>query len=147
MQVKSLGQPWKRKCKSTPVFLPGKFHGQSRLTGYSPGVCKELDVTKRPCTHTHTHTQCPSLSLINFLALRSALFDTNVVTVETVTDFIFLGSRITADDDCSHEIKILAPWKKSYDQLRQHIKKQRYYFAFKGPSSQSYVFSSSHVQM
>ena len=46
-------------------------------------------------------------------------------TMEIVTDFIFLGSKITADGDCSHEIKILAPWKKSYDQLREHIKKQR----------------------
>ena len=42
---------------------------------------------------------------------------------ETVTDFIFWGSKITADGDCSHEIKTLAPWKKSYDQPRQHIKK------------------------
>ena len=67
------------------------------------------------------------------------------VTVETVTDFIFLGSKITADGDCSHEIKMLAPWKKNYDQPRQHIKKQRHYFANKGPSSQSYGFSSSHV--
>ena len=46
-------------------------------------------------------------------------------TMETVTDFIFLGSNITADGDCSHEVKRLAPWKKSYDQPRQHIKKQR----------------------
>ena len=69
-------------------------------------------------------------------------------TVETVTDFIFLGSKITADGDCSHEIKkMLAPWKTSYDQGRQHIKKQRHYFAKKGPSSQSYGFSSSHVWM
>ena len=69
--------------------------------------------------------------------------------METVTDFIFLGSKITADGDCSHEIKrrLLAPWKKSYDQPRQNIKKQRHYFANKGPSSQSYVFSSSHVLM
>ena len=45
-------------------------------------------------------------------------------TVETVTDFILGGSQITADDDCSHESKkTLAPWKKSYDQTRQHIKK------------------------
>ena len=66
-------------------------------------------------------------------------------TVETVTDFIFLGSKITTDGDCSHEIKMLAPWKESYDQPRQHIKKQRYYFANKGPSSQGYDFSSSHV--
>ena len=44
--------------------------------------------------------------------------------METVTDFIFLGSKITADANCRHEIKTLAPWKKSYDQPRQHIKKQ-----------------------
>ena len=43
-------------------------------------------------------------------------------TVETVADFIFLGSKITADGDCSHEIKTLASWKKSYDQPRQHFK-------------------------
>ena len=53
-------------------------------------------------------------------------------TMETVRDFIFLGSKITADGDCSHEIKTLAPWKKSYDQSRQHIKKQVHYFANKG---------------
>ena len=64
-------------------------------------------------------------------------------TVETVRDFIFLGSKITADGDCSHEIKkTLAPWKKIYDQPRQHIKKQRHFFANKGPFSQSYGFSS-----
>ena len=51
--------------------------------------------------------------------------------VETVTDFTLGGSKITADCDCSHEIKTLTPWKKSYDQLRQHIKKQRYFFAQK----------------
>ena len=69
-------------------------------------------------------------------------------TMATVTDFILLGSKITADGDCSHEIKkALAPWKKSDDQPRQHIKKQRHYFANKGPSSQSYGFSSSHVWM
>ena len=42
-------------------------------------------------------------------------------TMETVTDFIILDSKITADDDCSHEINILVPWKKSYDKPRQHI--------------------------
>ena len=69
-------------------------------------------------------------------------------TMETVTHFLFLGSRITADGDCSHEIKrMLAPWNKSYDKPRQHIKKQRRYFANKVPSSQSYCFSSSHVWM
>ena len=86
-------------------------------------------------------------------------------TVETVSDFIFLGSKITADGDCSHEIKrclkrrkvmtnldsilksTLTPWKKNYDQLRQHIKKQRHNFDDKSLYSQSYGFSSSHVWM
>ena len=101
-------------------------------------------------------------------------------TVETVADFIFLGSKITADGDCSHEIKrhLLLGRKvmtnlvkvKSLSRVRlfatqliaasqvslsitnsqslltiQHIKKQRHYFANKGPSSQGYGFSSSHV--
>ena len=68
-------------------------------------------------------------------------------TVETVTNFTLEGSKITADGDCSHEIKRHTPWKESHDQPRQHIKKQRHYFANKGPSSQSYGFSSSHVWM
>ena len=59
-------------------------------------------------------------------------------TVEIVADFILGGSKIIADGDCSHEIKTLTPLKKSYDQLRQHIKKQRHYFANNGPSSQGY---------
>ena len=63
-------------------------------------------------------------------------------TMETATDFIFLGFKITADAE-----NTLDPWKKSYDQPRQRIKKQRHYFANKGPSSQSYGFSSSHVWM
>ena len=66
-------------------------------------------------------------------------------TVEIVSDFIFLGSKITADGDCSHEIKTLTPWKESYDRPRQNIKKQSHYFANKGSSSQGYGFSSNHV--
>ena len=48
-------------------------------------------------------------------------------TMETVTDFIFLSSKITADGDCSHEIKTLAPWKESCDKHGQCIKKQRHH--------------------
>ena len=59
----------------------------------------------------------------------------DVETVETVSDFIFWGSKVTADGDCSHEINTLTPWKKSYDQPRQHIKKERHYFVNKGSSS------------
>ena len=68
-------------------------------------------------------------------------------TMETVRGFIFLGSKIIADGDCSHEIKMLVPWKKSCVQPRQHIKKQRHYLANKDLSRQSYGVSSSHVWM
>ena len=60
--------------------------------------------------------------------------------METVTDFIFLGSKITANSDCSHEIKTLVLWKKSYDRSRQRIKNQRHHFAAKGPCIQSCGF-------
>ena len=63
-------------------------------------------------------------------------------TVETVADFIFLASKITADGNCSHEIK-----RRKVMTNLDNIKKQRHYFANKGPSSQSYGFSSSHVWM
>ena len=67
-------------------------------------------------------------------------------TMETVTDLIFLGSKITADGDYSHEIKrCLLLGRKGHDKPRQHIKKQRHYIADKGLFSQSYGFSSSHV--
>ena len=64
-------------------------------------------------------------------------------TVETVRDF--LGGPPKSLQPRNY--KILSPWKKSYDQHRQHIKKQRHYFANKGPSSQSYGCSSGHVWM
>ena len=68
-------------------------------------------------------------------------------TMETVTDFIFGGSKITADGDCSHEIKRRLLLGRKVDQPRWHIKKQRHYFVNKGPSSQSYGFSSGHAWM
>ena len=66
---------------------------------------------------------------------------------ETVADFIFLGSKITADGDCSHEIKRRLLLRRKDHQPRQHIKKQRHYSFHKGPSSQGYGFSSGHVWM
>ena len=69
-------------------------------------------------------------------------------TMEIVADFFFFfGSKVTADGDCSHEIKRELLLEEKHDQLRQDIKKRRHYFANKGPSSQSYGFSSSHVWM
>ena len=74
-------------------------------------------------------------------------WQTDGETMETVRDFIWGSSKITADGDCSHEKKMLAPWKKSYDKPRQCIKKQRHHFAHKDPHSQSYGLSSNHVWM
>ena len=68
-------------------------------------------------------------------------------TVETVSDFILGALKSLQMVTAAMKLKMLAPWKTSYDQPRQHIKKQRHYFANKGLSSQSYVFSSSHVWM
>ena len=69
-------------------------------------------------------------------------------TVETVSDLIFLGSKITADGDCSHEIKRrLLLGRKVMTNLDSVFKKQRHYFVNKGLSSQGYGFSSSHVWM
>ena len=79
--------------------------------------------------------------------MASGLITSWEIDGETVADFIFWGSKITADGDCSHVIKTLTPWKDSYDQSRQHVKKQRHYFVNKGPSSQGYGFSRGHVWM
>ena len=75
-------------------------------------------------------------------------YQTDGETVETAADFIFLGSKITADGDCSHEIKRrLLLGRKVMTNLDSIIQKQRHYFANKGPSSQGYGFSSGHVWM
>ena len=69
-------------------------------------------------------------------------------TMETVTDFIFMGSKITTDGDCSHEIKThLLLGRKAMTNLDSILKKQRHYFFNKGPSSQGYGSSSGHVWM
>ena len=68
-------------------------------------------------------------------------------TVETVTDFILGAPKSLQIVTAAMKLRTLAPWKKSYNQPRQHIEKQRHHFANKGLSSQSYGFSSSHVWM
>ena len=69
-------------------------------------------------------------------------------TVETLTDFIFLGSKTTVDGDCRHETRrLLLLGRKVMTNLDRILKKQRYYFANEGPSGQGYGFSSGHVWM
>ena len=69
-------------------------------------------------------------------------WQTDGETVEKVTDCIFLGSKITVGSDCNHEIKGCLLLRRSYDQPWQHVKKQKDYFANKGPCSQSYGFTN-----
>ena len=66
-------------------------------------------------------------------------------TMETVTDFIFWAPKSLQMVMTAMKLKDTCSWKESYDQPRQHIKKQRHHFAHKGPCSQGYGFSSSHV--
>ena len=66
-------------------------------------------------------------------------------TMETVRNFIFLAPKSLQIVTAAMKLKDISPWKKSYDQSRQHIKKQRHYFANEGPSSQNYGFPSSHL--
>ena len=91
---------------------------------------------------------------LDLLALQGStnnifmIFPLKFFIKETVIDFIFLCSKITADGDCGHEAKrCLLLGKKRYDKSRQCIKTQRHYFADKGPQSEGDVFSSGHVWM
>ena len=68
-------------------------------------------------------------------------------TVETVSDFIFLAPKSLQMVTAAMKLKDVTSWKESYDQPRQHIQKQRHYFANKGPSSQGYGFSCGQVWM
>ena len=79
---------------------------------------------------------CLKLNIQKTKIMASSPITSWQIEGETVANFIFLGSKITADGDCSHEIKD-TPWKKSYGKSRQHFKKQRHYFAKNDPSRQS----------
>ena len=144
--------------QSTPCEMPGwmKHKLESRLLG-------EILITSDMQMTSESEEELKSLLMkvkeeSEKAGLKLNIQKTNIMafgpiascqidgeTMEAVTDFIFLGSKITADGDFSHEIKTPPAWEKSYDQPRQHIKVQRHYFVDKGPSSQSYGFSGSHL--
>jgi len=93
-----------------------------------------------PCSPRDSQESSPTPQLTSW--------QIDLEAIETVTDFIFLGSKITADGDYSHEIKRnLLLGRKAMTSLDSILKNQRYYFTDKGPSSQSYGFSSSRVWM
>ena len=90
------------------------------------------------------------LNIQNTTVMASGPITSWEIDGETVADFIYLFifcSKITADGDCSQKLKMLTLWKKSYDQPRQHIQKQRHYFFNKDLSSQCYGLSCMDVRL
>ena len=92
------------------MFLPGKSHGWGSLVGYGPWGCKELDATeqlKSLLTKVKEESEKVGLKLNiqKTKTMASGHITSGEIDGETVSDFIFLGSKITADGDCSHEIK------------------------------------------
>ena len=132
---KSLRQP-------SPVLLPGKSHGRRSLVDWSTGGHWEWDTTER--LHLHFSLSCTGEENGNPLQCsclenprdRGAWWAAIYGVAQSLTRLKRLSSSSSS-----------CPFKESYDQTRQHIKKQRHYFANKGPSSQGYGFSSSHVWM
>ena len=88
-----------------------------------------------------------SKKLRSWYPFLSFSWEIKVETVELVTDFIFFGSKVTVNGDSTVKLKMLAPWKESYDKPRQRIKNQRHHFTNEVLLSQGYCFSSSHVRM
>ena len=164
---------WRRKWQPTPVPLPGKSHGWRSPVGYSPCGHKELDMTeqlhfpfpfklwediqKRTCCYINCKWQlalntCPfAFPCIDWWWVQ-ALFGTEHNQKANRSGnggwhYFFWVPKSLQMVTAAMKLKTHTPWKESYDQVRQHIIKQRHHFADKGPSSQGYVFSSSHVWM
>ena len=99
--VRSLGGKilWRREWQPTPVFLPGELHGQRSLAGYSPWGRRVKEESEK----VGLKLNIQKTKIMASGPITSQEIDGE--TVETVSDFIFGGSKITADGDCSHEIK------------------------------------------
>ena len=130
---------WRRKWQPTPVFLPGESQGRGSLVGCRLWGHTESDTTEATQQQQQQKTKSMASGPITSWPI-------DVETMETVADFILGGSKITVDGNCSHEIKRrLLLGKKVMTNLDSFLKKWRYYFVNKDPSSQGYGFSSSHV--
>ena len=137
----SWNQDCQEKYQQPQICRWYHFNGRKRRETKEPLVEGERGAWQSWLKTQHSKNKDYCIHSPQFLAIDGD-------KVETVTDFIFLGSNITADDDCSHEIKrCLLLEKRHYDKPRQHIKMQGHQFPDKGPYSLSYGFSSSHVQM
>ena len=130
---------WRRKWQPTPVFLPGESQGRGSLVGCRLWGHTESDTTEATQQQQQQKTKSMASGPITSWPI-------DVETMETVADFILGGSKITVDGNCSHEIKRhLLLGKKVMTNLDSILKKWRYYFVNKDPSSQGYGFSNSHV--
>ena len=121
-------------------------YGNATPNHFSDRLCEPLDESERGEGKVGLKLNIQKTKIMASGPITSWQIDGE--TVEKVTDLIFLGSKITADGECSHEIKRrLLLGRKVMTNLDSILKKQRHYFANKGPSSQSYGFSSSHLWM
>ena len=143
--------------QSTSYEMPGwmKHKLESRLLGET-SITSNMQMTsplwqkvKRPLDESESVGLKLNIQKTKIMASGpTTSWQIDGETVETVSDFIFWCSKITADGECSHEIKrCLLLERKAMTNLVSILKKQRHYFANKGPSSQGYSFSSSHVWM
>ena len=114
------------ESEETLMSLLMKVKEESESVGLKLNIQKTKIIASCPISSCHIHGE----------------------TMKTMRDFIFLDTKITVDGDYSHKIeRCLLPERKAITNLDSKLKKQRHYFANKGPSSQSYGFSSSHVWM
>ena len=127
--------PWRRKWQPTPIFLPGKFHVQRSLKGYSPLGWKESDTTEQ--LHFHFSLSCIGEENGNPL---------QCFCLENPRDRGAWWAAVYGVAQSWTQLKRLSS-SSSSSSSKQHIKKQRHYFANKGPSCQNYGFSRSHVWM
>ena len=116
-----------------------------------PPLCRNWRRTKKPLDESERgewfglKLNIQKTKIMAYGPITSSQIDGE--TMETVRDFIFGGSQITIDSDCSHEFKRCLLLGRRVMTTQQHITKHRYYFANKGPSSRSYDFSSAPVWM
>ena len=136
---------------STGIKIAGRninnlrYADDTTLMAGSKEVLKSLLMKVKESEKTGLKLNIPKTKIVASSPITSWQIDGE--TMETVRDFIFLGSKITADGECSHEIKrCLLLGRKAMTNL-DSILKSRHYFANKGPSSQGYGFSSGHVWM
>ena len=125
-----------------------RYADDSTLMAESKGELKSLLMkVKEECEKADLKLNIKKTKIMASCPITS--WQTDGETMETVRNLIFLGSKITADGDCSHEIKrwLVVPWKRSCDEPRQHIKKQRHSFADKDLYGQWYGFPTGHVWM